>query len=121
MRNQVRSRLLSYIAVCAASGFAIGGSGVNATAKSAPASQMAQDSKSPEDVIKSWPAAKQAAYELWPAETKAYYWTLSPERQKVFWSLADTDKVALSGMSAPERAQAWERIEKRSGAPKASG
>ena len=66
---------------------------------------------SQKDEMASWPSEKQAAYEAWPDETKAYYWTLSSKRQKLFWGLADSDKVTLSTMSAPDQAKAWARIE----------
>lgn len=62
--------------------------------------------------IASWPAEQQSAYAAWPAETQAYYWSLSPERQKMFWAIADSDKIALTGMTGPEREAAWEEIER---------
>lgn len=67
--------------------------------------------------IETWSPEKQAAYEAWPTETKAYYWTLSPERQKMFWALADSDKVALTAMTGPEREEAWKQVEARAGKP----
>ena len=64
----------------------------------------------------SWPEEKQAAYAAWPRETQAYYWSLNPERQMLFWALADSDKIALTAMTGPEREDAWERIEAQAGA-----
>ena len=65
----------------------------------------------------SWPSEQQAQYELWPSETQTYYWELSPPRQAMFWQLADSDKIALTAMTGPERDSAWEQIEARSAAP----
>lgn len=59
----------------------------------------------------SWSQQQQIEYAAWPAETKAYYWSLSPERQRLFWALADSDKIALTAMTGPEREAKWDRIE----------
>ena len=70
--------------------------------------------------LQSWPVELQAEYELWPSETKAYYWSLTTERQKIFWSLSDQDKIALTAMTGPERAAAWDEIEARTAPPSRS-
>ena len=72
-----------------------------------------------QEELDGWPEERKAAYAAWPNETKAYYWTLSPERQELFWALADSDKIALTAMTGPEREAAWTRIEARVGSPPA--
>ena len=59
----------------------------------------------------SWTPQQQIEYAAWPAETKSYYWTLTPTRQALFWALADSEKIALTAMTGPERETKWERIE----------
>ena len=114
MRKEVQTRMFASLAVLAVTGAPV--SVANAAGSQSEAAMSAKDGAANKAEIAKWPAEKQAAYGLWPAETKAYYWTLSQERQKLFWGLTDTDKVALSGMSAPDQAKAWARIEGRGGA-----
>lgn len=71
--------------------------------------------------IANWPADMQTAYAAWPDETKSYYWTLTPIRQKMFWALTDSDKIALTAMTGPEREAAWAEIEVRAGEPPSEG
>lgn len=66
--------------------------------------------------LDSWSPQQQLEYAAWPAETKRYYWSLVPNRQALFWALADTDKIALTAMTGPEREAKWERIEYLAGA-----
>lgn len=102
---------LGYVAVAPALA-AVQDDGVEATIPPDP--DLAPDQQAEFD---SWPAEKRAAYEAWPAETKSYYWSLSPRRQMMFWALADSDKIALTAMTGPERDAAWDRIESQAGAP----
>ena len=110
MRTSVNASLIASLAV-----LAVGGTPICA-ASAAVQAENPEDSRAKE--IASWPAEKQASYNLWPAETKDYYWTLSPTRQKLFWGLTDADKVTLSGMDEAEKAKVWERLEKQDGAPR---
>ncbi|MEO0591890.1 MAG: hypothetical protein AAFZ11_15220 [Pseudomonadota bacterium] len=107
MRTSVNASLIASLAV-----LAVGGTPICAA-------HAAMQAENPEDArameIASWPAEKQASYNLWPVETKDYYWSLSPSRQKLFWGLTDADKVTLSGMDEAEQAKVWERLEKREG------
>ncbi|MEL6738263.1 MAG: hypothetical protein AAFO28_05010 [Pseudomonadota bacterium] len=109
MRNSINACLIVGLAVLAVSGAPIGVA--NAVA------QADEPNDARKDEIASWPADKQASYNLWPAETKDYYWTLSPARQKLFWGLTDADKVTLSGMDEADKAKVWERLEKQDTAP----
>ena len=78
-----------------------------------PAPPPAPDPMAPEAKAEydGWPAEKQAEYDAWPPETQGYYWTLTPERQTMFWRLEDSDKIAITAMTGPERDKAWEGIE----------
>ncbi|MEL6238522.1 MAG: hypothetical protein AAFQ90_08005 [Pseudomonadota bacterium] len=113
MRTKINACLIISLAALAAGG---------APASVAFAATQAEEGEDArKDEIASWPAEKQASYNLWPAETKDYYWTLSPTRQKLFWGLTDADKVALSGMDEADKAKVWERLEKQAGTPGTSG
>ena len=61
--------------------------------------------------IAGWSAEKRTSYDAWPSETQDYYWTLTPKRQQLFWRLDDTDKIAITAMTGPERDAAWTQIE----------
>ena len=78
-----------------------------------PAPPPAPDPMAPEAKAEydGWPAEKQAEYDAWPPETQGYYWTLTPERQTMFWRLEDSDKIAITAMTGPERDAAWTQIE----------
>lgn len=82
------------------------------TALAEPSPQLDREAE-----IAGWPADMQTAYAAWPDETKEYYWTLTPVRQRLFWALADSDRIALTAMTGPERDAAWKEIEARAGEP----
>lgn len=111
MRKDKFLKMFASLAVIAVSGTPV--AVANAASPEGEVIKVAQSQNSPEAEVATWPAEKQDAYNSWPAETQAYYWTLSKERQKLFWGLADSDKVALSGMSAEDQEKAWARIEGR--------
>ena len=105
MRKDISLKLAASLAVLATSGVPL----TLAHAASGDATTAAAPTK--DEAMANWPAEKKAAYDAWPSETQAYYWTLPAKRQKLFWGLTDSDKVALSSMSAPDQAKAWARIE----------
>jgi len=110
MRKDTAMKMFAGLAVLAVSGVPV--TVASAASPTLELTKVAQ-AESPEAEVATWPAEKQEAYNAWPTETQAYYWTLSPERQQMFWGLADSDKVALSGMSAEDAEKAWARIESR--------
>ncbi len=92
------------------------------TGAAAPEAAAPKAAMTPEQdaAMQSWPAEQRTVFKLWPAETQAYFWSLTEARQKLFWALADSDKVALSRMTEPQRESVWAQIESRASAPSQS-